>query len=157
MILESVMGQPVALFLSLSFNHVAMKILLLILFLHSTPHPDTIDNWQVYQNKKLLIAYNAWNANKPLIIKKAQIKPTDVLSVQYARDTPCSDCVTSLSIKNNNNTEIKLIKNKGTFTPFNLLLSDLTKLKNNGVYLFYRSETGIGGNHDRLLFKLIVQ
>ncbi len=134
-----------------------MHVLLLISLLIAKPIPDTIDNWQVYQNKKLLIAYNAWNANIPLIIKRAQVKHTDVLSVQYARDTPCSDCVTSLSIEDNNNKEIKLIKSKGTFTPFKLLLSDLVKLKNNGVYLFYRSETDLGGNHNRLIFKLIIQ
>src|SRR5258707_3377904 len=74
---------------------------------------DTIDNWQVYYNRKIIENYPHYPNSPSIIIKKDKIKPNDFLKVQYSNDTPCSDCKTGLYILIKNKKEI-LVNGKGT-------------------------------------------
>ncbi|RKR83455.1 hypothetical protein BDD43_3664 [Mucilaginibacter gracilis] len=130
-----------------------MHVLFLLASLIIKPHLDTVDNWQVYQNKKLLAAYNT--TGETIALKRNQIKQGDLITINYFRDTPCSTCSTQLYIEDANNAILKTLKAKGTFTPFKFTLNDILKNTKTSTYLFYRLEDG--QNSRKLLFKLMIR
>jgi hypothetical protein len=112
--------------------------------------------WVIYQNKSLLAKYNIITENPSLIINRAKIQHNDTLIIRYFRDTPCSKCTTVLYVVDNSGKEVKVIKNKGTFTPFKIPFDDFTKKGNHKTYSFYRFEERYDHNK-RLLFNLLIK
>ena len=71
--------------------------LILILLVSNICKADTIDYWHVYYNKTKIKEFNQISRGKTLVFKIANIKKKDSITVKYFRDTPCFDCVTSLT------------------------------------------------------------
>ncbi|MFK8046563.1 MAG: hypothetical protein AB8B72_13785 [Crocinitomicaceae bacterium] len=105
-------------------------LVLLVLGIQSIGKCDTITNWQVYHNEKLIAELNWYNSGYTIIINKNNLKIGDTITVDYFKDTPCFDCVTFLAVEDSKDTTIAEWKGLGTFTPkkipvANLLLSGL--------------------------------
>ena len=111
--------------------------------------------WAVYQNKNLLAKYTIITENPSLNISRAKIQHNDTLIIRYFRDTPCSKCTTVLYVVDNSGKEVKVIKSKGTFTPFKISFNDFIKMGNHKTYSFYRSEERYDNNKCLLLNLLI--
>jgi hypothetical protein len=115
---------------------------------------DTIDNWQVYYNKKLVGRYNETTKDPQIVIVTNNIKLNDVLTIEYRNDAPCEDCVTGLYTPDGLFKKISLVKGKGTFNSLRLTMSKLSDLRNHlkkqSFNIYYTD-----GIRNKLLFKLV--
>lgn len=102
---------------------------------------DTIDFWHVYYNKIKIREYDENSRQKTITLKRDSIKPTDSITVKYFRDTPCSDCTTRVTIKDDQGNNVSASEGKGTFKPVSFLLKDLISYKKekglNAFEVFY--------------------
>lgn len=80
-------------------------------FAKSEHEMDTISNWQVYNGGKLLKAFNVFSADNRILLTKGKIRAIDTLDIKYFDDTPCIDCIASLTIKTDKNKEIRRLDN----------------------------------------------
>ena len=99
--------------------------------------PDTIDNWQVYYNKKEIREYPQFNVERTIILKLDSIKNCDTITVRYNPEMPCRDCPTHLLIKDNKNNLLDSFAGTGNFKPISFPVSRLLLFnKNNGTTTF---------------------
>jgi hypothetical protein len=116
-------------------------VLLTILGLVQITKADTIDYWHVYYNKVKIHEFNQIGTHD-IILKLNKIRNTDVITITYFRDTPCSDCTTYLTVTNNNRV-IVTSSGKGTGNPISFSIKDLVALKKNNtknVFEIYYTE-----------------
>ena len=141
-----------------------MKILLL-LFLASagitqTTKADTIDYWHVYYNNIKIKEFNGHNEVHEITIKIDKIKNGDSISVNYYRDTHCSDCITHLTIEDGKHHTISTHQGKGAGegNPLSFALKDLLEFrkKDGGSYfeIFYYDNAFSGPPTPGLLFRI---
>jgi hypothetical protein len=102
------------------------KLFFLLLFaglIHSAK-ADTIDFWHVYKNGIKVKELNGFGKNE-LVISQQLIQTGDTLTVRYFRDTPCSDCPTTLTVEDEKHRIITSGSGKGTFKPVSFPLRDV--------------------------------
>jgi hypothetical protein len=97
---------------------------------------DTIDFWHVYYNKTKIKELNGLEI-KQIMLKKKNIKPSDILTIKYFNDTPCSDCATFIVIKDKKNNIIIKKNGKGTSKPISIQLEQLVLSKKEEFDVFY--------------------
>lgn len=85
---------------------------------------DTIDFWHVYKNGIKVKEFNGFGKNE-LVISQQLIQNNDTLTVRYFRDTPCSDCPSTLTIEDEKHRIITSGSGKGTFKPVSVPLRDV--------------------------------
>jgi hypothetical protein len=105
-----------------------MKKLFFLLLLFSgmsqSAKADTIDFWHVYKNGIKVKEFNSFGKNE-LVISQQLIQKGDTLTVRYFRDTPCSDCPTTLTVEDEKHRIITSASGKGTFNPVSFPLRDV--------------------------------
>jgi len=111
---------------------------------------DTIDYWHVKYNNKLILEYTGSNANRLVTINLAGVKKADRITVNYGRDTPCSDCATELVFEDEKKKQYSIAKGKGTFNPLSFFISDIKKLSGKYFQVYYRE----GRQSKLLLFSI---
>ena len=75
-----------------------LPILFSFLFISLNGFCDTLDYWHVYINDSLIGEFNS-NSKQPTIdLKQANINKNDVITVRYASDNPCVDCIYVLDV-----------------------------------------------------------
>jgi hypothetical protein len=99
--------------------------LIFILGLAKTAKADTIDFWHVYYNKTKIREFNLYGDTKFKTIVLRNIQQADFIVVKYFRDTPCSDCLTTLYAENEKQERVSIAQGKGTFNPVTLPLKDI--------------------------------
>lgn len=118
--------------------------LILILLVSNICKADTIDYWHVYYNKTKIKEFNQISRGKTLVFKIANIKKKDSITVKYFRDTPCFDCVTSLTAEDEKHYVVVINHGKGTFNPVSFSLADILRYKeqnNKDYFEVYYYET----------------
>jgi len=115
---------------------------------------DTITNWQVYHNQKLIHIANSFSEIVSITLKKSDIKPGDSITVHYFRDTPCYECPSQLSIENEKHFTITTWKGKGTFTPKVFYLNSLLKTSITDFEIWYFEGDLPSKTNKELLFRL---
>jgi hypothetical protein len=127
------------------------KTLTIILFLLSiTSHAkheqilDTISNWQIYNGGKLLKTLNSISADNRILLTKGKIRAMDTMDIKYFDDTPCIDCIASLTIRTDNNKEVTKIDNSFGNCDFRIKTTDLQVLafinKSSVLRFYYKEE-----------------
>ncbi len=110
-------------------NNFFMKLLIMIVmvFFAATDHAsaDTIDHWHIYFNKNKVMEGNEMSFPKPFIIKQAELKETDTITIIYFCDAPCSDCITYLKSDDGTKARLIMAKGLGTSTPLGFRVKDL--------------------------------
>ncbi len=133
-----------------------LLLLILTFFISHLCKADTIDYWHVYYNKAKLKEFNHFFDRETIVLKTDNIKNDDSIIVQYFRDTPCSDCVTTLTAEDGNHNSVTTNHGKGTKNPVAISLADLHKYKkengNDFFEIYYHEENGITNN--KLLFRI---
>lgn len=139
-----------------------LTIILLLIsvssFAKSEQVMDTISNWQVYNGGKLLKAFNAFNADNRILLTKGKIRAVDTLDIKYFDDTPCVDCIASLTIKTDKNKEVRKLDNSLSNYNFKIKTTDLQMLafKNrSSVLKFYYKEDDT--DDEVLLFEIEIR
>ena len=125
-----------------------LTIILLLIsvysFAKSDQVMDTIANWQVYNGDKLLKAFNAFSDDNRILLTKGKIKAIDTVDIKYFDDTPCIDCIASLTIKTDKNKLVRRLDNSLSNYNFKIKTTDLQVLvfKNRSSILkfFYKED-----------------
>lgn len=131
-------------------------LFILTFFISHICKADSIDYWHVYYNKTKLKEFNQFNAGQTLVLKTGNIKNDDSIIVQYFRDTPCFDCLTTLSAEDGKHYSVTTNHGKGTLNPVAISLADIHKYKqengNDYFEIYYHEENG--RTHKKLLFRI---
>lgn len=145
-------------FITMGRNTISKKYLLLLVLLTCciTSKADTISYWHMDYNRLPLATYNETQpvAQRLVTLQYAQIKPNDFLTIHYFRDTPCSDCLETYTIKNADAKTLGTIHTKNTFDPMLLPMDILTgamKKSNVRTFNIYKNEQN---GTETLLFKI---
>ena len=127
-------------------------------FARSEQVMDTISNWQVYNGGKLLKAFNAFSADNQILLTIGKIKAIDTVEIKYFDDTPCIDCIASLTIKTDKNKEIRRLNNSLSNYNFKVKTTDLQVLafeNKSSVLKFYYKEDE--SDDEVLLFEIEIR
>ena len=119
---------------------------------------DTISNWQVYNGGKLLKTFNAFSDYNRILLTKGKIRAIDTVDIKYFDDTPCIDCIASLTIKTDKNKIIRRLDNSLSNYNFKIKTTDLQVLafKNRSSILsFYYKEDKT--DQEVLLFEIEIR
>jgi len=131
-------------------------VLTLLLFTTNICKADTVSYWHVYYNKTKIREYIQFMNVETIVLKISEIKAGDSITAKYFRDTPCHDCLTTLTVDDGKHQSVSINHGKGTFNPVSFAVSDLVqfKEKNNKDYfeIFYSEEPR--GEHQILLFRI---
>jgi hypothetical protein len=135
--------------------------LLLTFGLFLTTKADTLDYCRVFYNKSEKIAdfVLAYGGQLTIDIKLKSINKTDSITVDYFRDTPCSDCQTFLIIEDEKGNRILVDSKKGTFSGHTFSAKSLVDSKDQKkVFHIYYTEGTATKPRDNLLllFKIIL-
>lgn len=103
--------------------------LILLTGLGKAAKADTINYWHVYYNGKKLKELTYYT-NNTIVIKSPQIRKGDSIRVFFFRDTPCSDCMTNLTVDDINDTRVTISKGKGIGNALSFSLTDILLYKN---------------------------
>lgn len=118
---------------------------------------DTLDYWHVYYNNVKLKEFNQ-NGNHDIILKLDNIQKGDSITVKYFKDTPCSDCLTYLTVEDEKHHIITTSKGKGTFNPISFALKDLISFSaasGKNYFEVYYFEGDVKRSSDKIvIFKL---
>lgn len=128
-----------------------MKLLVALIFISFTASGksilDTTDYWHIFYNQKVIAKYPVWPKNPPLIIAKANIRPSDSLTVKYWNDAPCSNCKTIIYFLDSKEKRILLAHGNGSWTPLKISVAALIKIAvvyGNKLDLYFRDDMGRG-------------
>lgn len=99
-------------------------LLLLFACMSQSAKADTIDFWHVYKNGIKVKEFNGFGKNE-LVISQQLIQTGDTLTVRYFRDTPCSDCPSTVTVEDGKHRIITSASGKGTFKPVSFPLRDV--------------------------------
>lgn len=99
-------------------------LLLLFAGMSQSAKADTIDFWHVYKNGIKVKEFNAFGKNE-LVIDIRLVQSKDSVTIRYFRDTPSSDCVTTVTIEDEKHRIITSGSGKGTFNPVSFPLRDV--------------------------------
>lgn len=107
----------------------AVYLSILMLFIAGVCKADTIDYWHVYYNQTKIREYNQFGNAQTIVLKLAEIRSGDSITVKYFRDTPCTDCSISLSVEDGKHRSAVTKQAKGTFTPTTFTVDDLLRFR----------------------------
>ncbi|MCT4560476.1 MAG: hypothetical protein N4A41_03785 [Crocinitomicaceae bacterium] len=127
-------------------------------FAKSEQEMDTISNWQVYNGGKLLKVFNALSTDYRILLTKGKIRAIDTVEVKYFDDTPCIDCIASLTIRTDKNKEIRRINNSLSNYSFKIKTTDLQVLafeNSSSILRFYYIEDE--ADEEVLLFEIEIR
>jgi len=115
--------------------------------------PDTIDSWHVLYNYKVIATFNPSTATPFVTLRIQTILAKDMLSVEYACDTPCKHCRTDLYVREDSLKRIEIAKGKGNSKPLKapvVKLFNLWKARNyKPLDIFY-----VDDRRNRYIFQL---
>lgn len=121
---------------------------------------DTLDYWHVTINDSLIGQFNSLNAN-PTINLSSEWSNFDSISIQYFSDTPCSECRSMLSVRDENKMKFRATSNTGAWVKLTLSLGELmrlAKMYNSSSMDFDYWQSGESKlNTKKLLFKAILE
>lgn len=131
---------------------IAMFSLLWILMSAPAAKADTIDYWHVYYNQKKIKEFTTAG---DIVLKRSKIKPGDIITLKYFRDTPCSDCEIYFTAEDEQGHTISKGVNKGTGTPVSisvdLIMAYMEKAGISIINLYYREGEIINGKQKKLI------
>ena len=129
-------------------------LLILVLGIQLNGKCDTITNWQVYHNEKLIAKLNIYNEGFEILINKEKLKEGDTIIVNYFRDTPCFDCKSFLSVEDGKHHHIVNWSGKGTFTPKKFLVDELLKSEKEYFEIWYHEGEIKSRTERQFLFRI---
>lgn len=122
---------------------------------------DTLDTYKVYYNGIEIHLFNLKNNfyNPLLELSIDTINAGDSISVRYNTDTPCSSCLYSLVIEDENRQVVLLSKVIGERTPISFSIKDLLNYRELGGHslykIIYTNNKMKGKIYEWLLFSLL--
>lgn len=131
--------------------------LFFIICFHSIGYCDTITNWQVYHNNRLLANFNIMNVKNEIVFKKQNFKKGDSITVNYFRDTPCFDCLSFLTVEDGKHHIVTYWKGNGTFTPKTFSLDKLMESGKGYFEIYYHDGEIKSRTQRQLLFRLKIE
>jgi hypothetical protein len=122
---------------------------------------DTIDYWHVYINDKLIAEFNLNSKNLTVNINKSELNDNDFITVRYANDHPCSDCIYRLTVLADFKRKAPEVVTKVSFGKLSISIKELLDIQmTDGINTFYFNyyESSINGNKqiNKQLFELTI-
>jgi len=120
---------------------------------------DTIGYYHVYYNNIILKnSSDKTGDTLPVVVKKADIKEKDSLTIKYWQDTPCENCKFFLVVIDERKKYVKVTSTIGQASPLSISLSEILKWSenyyNDNFEIYYYKEKPAFPIH---LFKLILE
>jgi hypothetical protein len=137
-----------------------MKNLLLLfslLFFSFQAKADTIDFCHVYYNNIKILDINFFQPNEH-VLKLDSIQYNDSITIRYFRDTPCFDCLQTLTVENEKHAIFFTETSIGTFSPLTFSVQQLVELQKQGYLqsfeVFYSNELTTSRTMKRLILRI---
>ena len=136
------------------------KIIFLLFFLNQASanlKADTIDFCQVYLNGVEIYQNNQNSFGQVFVLKSKELKSTDILTINYFRDTPCHDCACFMQIRTADSITILTSEGKGTFDPISFKVKELLEYcrrTNTKIVDVFRDENNPYFKKGQLLFRI---
>lgn len=128
-------------------------LLLLFAGMSQSAKADTIDFWHVYKNGIKVKEFNGFGKNE-LVIDLRLVQNNDSVTVRYFRDTPCSDCPSTVTVEDEKHRIITSGSGKGTFKPVSFPLRDVlafSKATGKKTFEVYYKEGDANSRWDKTL------
>jgi hypothetical protein len=139
------------------------KILVLMLLLRSfvpEAKADSIDYWHIFYNKTRIGNFVQFSKHE-IVMKLADLKDGDSITINYFRDTHCPDCSTHLLVEDEKHQVFTEALGRGTFNPVSFPVAKLLEARKNGYeqsFEIYYFEGDIkAGTEKILLFRIRLQ
>lgn len=133
-------------------------IFFLLVFCTVYGQADTLDYWHVYLNHMKIKEFNQnGRGRQEIILKRKDLKPSDIITLKYYSDTPCEDCITYLTLENGRHFEIDRVTGKGTLVPVSFSLNKVLQSKIAYLEVYYFDERLKGRATTKIVFRIKIE
>jgi hypothetical protein len=122
---------------------------------------DTVDYWHVYIYDKLIAEFNLNSKNLTVNVNKSELNDNDFITVRYANDHPCSDCIYRLTVLADFKRKAPEVETKEPFGKLSISIKDLLDIQmtdgiNTFYFNYYERNLHETNQTSKLLFKLTI-